>query len=99
MAPMTGLLIIDMQVGLFTPETPRYDAEAVVVRINGVTDAVRRGGGIVVFIQHNGPPGDMFEPGAAPGWQLLPSIERKAQDVLSTRRPATPSMRPNSRRL
>ncbi len=80
MGPMTGLLVIDMQAGLFTPETPRYDAEGVVARINVVADAVRRYGGTVVFVQHDGPPGDTFEPGTA-GWQLLPSLERKPQDA------------------
>jgi nicotinamidase-related amidase len=74
-----ALLVIDMQAGLFTPETPRYDAEGVVKRINGVARAVRLSGGVVVFIQHDGPPGDTFEPGA-PGWELLPSLERRAED-------------------
>jgi hypothetical protein len=31
---MKAILIIDMQMGLFKPETPRYDAEGVVQRIN-----------------------------------------------------------------
>jgi len=78
---MIALLIGDMQVGLFTPKTRRYDAEGVVEHINAVADAVRRRGGVVIFIQHDGPPGDVFEPGT-PGWRLLPSLERKAQDLV-----------------
>lgn len=70
-----------MQAGLFTPETPRYDSEGVLERINAVARAVRQGGGVVVFIQHDGPKGDAFEPGS-PGWQLLPSLERESGDVL-----------------
>lgn len=79
--PMTALLIIDMQVGLFTPETPRYDAEGVVARIDAVARAVRQSGGTVVFIQHDGPKGDPFEPGT-PGWEILPSLERKVEDLV-----------------
>ncbi len=77
----TALLIIDMQAGLFTPETPRHDSEGVVRRVNAVARAVRERGGTVIFIQHDGPKGDPFEPGA-PGWQLLASLERKPEDVV-----------------
>ena len=37
-----GLLIIDMQKGGFKPETPRFDKEGVVERINRLADAFRR---------------------------------------------------------
>jgi nicotinamidase-related amidase len=77
----TTLLIIDMQAGLFTPQTPRRDAEGVVVRINSLAQAVRTSGGTVIFIQHRGPKDDTFEPGT-PGWQLLASLEREAGDVV-----------------
>jgi len=78
---VTALLVIDMQAGLFTPETPRHDAEGVVVRINAVAAAVRASSGIVVFIQHDGPAGDTFEPGTS-GWQLLPSLARTPADAI-----------------
>jgi nicotinamidase-related amidase len=78
---VTGLLVIDMQAGLFVPESPRHDAAGVVDRINELGRAVRRTGGVVVFVQHDGPTGDPFEPGAD-GWQLLPSLERGARDVV-----------------
>jgi nicotinamidase-related amidase len=76
-----ALLIIDMQVGLFTPETPRHDAEGVIARINAIASALRRSGGTVVFIQHDGPKGDTFEPGK-PGWQLLSALERESDDLV-----------------
>jgi nicotinamidase-related amidase len=78
---VTGLLVIDMQAGLFGPESPRHDAEGVVKRINELARAVRRAGGVVVFVQHDGPPGDPFEPGAE-GWRLLPSLEREDGDLV-----------------
>ena len=75
----TALLIIDMQVGLFTQETPRHDAEGVVSRINAVARALRQSGGTVIFIQQDGPKGDTFEPGT-PGSELLSSLEREPGD-------------------
>jgi nicotinamidase-related amidase len=69
------LLIIDMQVGLFTPEMPRYDAEGVIARINQISGAVRRAKGSVLFIQHDTPPGEELTPHTA-GWQILPALER-----------------------
>ena len=77
----TALLVIDMQSGSFTPETPRYDAEGVIARINAVAKALRRSGGTVVFIQHDGVKGGTFEPGT-PGWQLLASLEHDSGDVV-----------------
>src|SRR6185436_15177722 len=80
-AGMTGLLVINMQAGLFGPESPRHDTEGVVDRINQLARAVRRAGGVVVFVQHDGPPGDPFEPGTE-GWRFLASLERGAGDLV-----------------
>ena len=82
---MIGLLVIDMQVGLFGADTPRHDAEGVVARINALARAVRRARGVVIFVQHDGPPGDPFEPGAV-GWRLLPSLERAEGDLVVHKR-------------
>ena len=82
-SPFTGtaLLVIDMQAGLFGADSPRHDAEGVVERINAVARAVRREGGAVIFVQHDGPPGDVFEPGRE-GWEMLPSLEREEGDLV-----------------
>jgi len=80
-----ALLVIDMQVGLFVPDTPRHDAEGTVRRINALAAAVREAGGTVVFVQHDGPPGDTFEPGSE-GWRLLPSLDRRADDPVVHKR-------------
>jgi len=82
---MTALLVIDMQVGVFTEDTPRHDAEGVVRRINALGKAVRLGGGVVIFVQHDGPRGDTFEPGSD-GWCLLPSLERHERDAIVHKR-------------
>lgn len=78
---MVALLVIDMQTGLFDGPVPRHDAGGVVDRINILADAVRLSGGIVIFIQHDGPPGDTFEPGTT-GWEILPSLKREQEDIL-----------------
>lgn len=78
---MIALLVIDMQVGLFIDETPRYDADNVIKRINALGKAVRKNCGIVIFIQYDGPGGEPFEPGSDE-WQILPSIERYTDDII-----------------
>jgi nicotinamidase-related amidase len=77
----TALLVIDMQAGLFTSQTPRHDAEGVVSRINSLARTVRESGGTVIFIQHEGPTGDAFERGV-PGWELLTSLDREPSDLI-----------------
>jgi nicotinamidase-related amidase len=46
---------------------------------------MRPAGGLVVFIQHDGPPGDTFEP-ETPGWRLLSSLEREPADRVVRKR-------------
>jgi nicotinamidase-related amidase len=69
-----ALIIIDMQQGSFTAATPRHDSKGLVGRLNSLSDAVRRAGGAVIFVQHDGPQGDPHHPDQ-PGWRLLPDLE------------------------
>ena len=73
-----GLLVIDMQVGLFAG-APRHDADGVVRRINDLARAVRAKGQTVVFIQHDGSEGTSLEP-RTPGWEILPALDRRPTD-------------------
>lgn len=82
---MIVLLVIDMQVGLFGEDTPRHDAEGVVCRLNALARVVRQAGGIVIFVQHDGPQGDALEAGTD-GWKLLPSLEREHEDLVVHKR-------------
>jgi nicotinamidase-related amidase len=68
-----------MQVAGFPPGESRHDAGGVVARINRLADWVRRRNGVVVWVQHDGPSGDPFEP-EAPSWAILPSLGREAAD-------------------
>jgi nicotinamidase-related amidase len=77
----TGLIIIDMQVGSFGPDSRRHDADGLIVRLNALADRVRAGGGKVTFVQHDGPEGDPHHP-SQPGWQLLPELRRLPADLV-----------------
>jgi nicotinamidase-related amidase len=74
----TGLLVIDMQVGLFEGKVPRHDADGVVERINTLACAVRAKGGSVVFVQHEDD--EAYSHGSRE-WQLLPTLDRRPGDV------------------
>jgi len=77
----TALIIVDMQQGSFTPETPRHDSDAVIERLNALAARTRAAGGLVVHVQHAGPPGDAHHP-SAPGWAFLPSLDVAADDLV-----------------
>lgn len=78
--PKDALLVVDMQQGLLHGD-PKHQLPAVIERINRLAARIRQRGGSVIFIQHAGPPGDLFEP-HAPGWQLLSGLQVSPADRL-----------------
>jgi nicotinamidase-related amidase len=74
-----ALIVIDMQQGSFGAATPRHDAAGLVDRLNRLAVEVRGREGVVVFIQHDGPPGDPHHPDL-PGWKLLPELDVRPAD-------------------
>jgi len=56
-----------------------------VVRLNALADRVRRDGGLVIFVQHEGPPGDPYHPGE-PGFELLPDLHVEPSDRIIRKR-------------
>lgn len=70
-----ALLVIDMQLGLFSARQPRYQSASVIANINRLIDACHLQAIPVIFIQHDGPTGDELEP-HSPGWDLLPNLHR-----------------------
>jgi nicotinamidase-related amidase len=77
----TALIIIDMQQGSFSAASPRYDASGLVQRLNRLADGVRATGGTVIFVQHDGPPGDPHHP-EAPGWRFLTDLDVRKEDAI-----------------
>jgi nicotinamidase-related amidase len=76
-ASVNVLVVVDMQQAGIGPTL--HDVDAVVRRINRLASRLRRSGGAVVFVQHDGAPGDPFEP-FTPGWEIADSIETNAAD-------------------
>jgi nicotinamidase-related amidase len=73
-----ALLIVDVQAGLFA--TPRFDAENLIMRLNGVAGRLRRQGALVIFVQHCGPEGDPLHP-SQPGHALHEDLVVEEDDV------------------
>lgn len=82
---MITLVVIDMQVGTFSAPTPQHDADGVIARINRLATAIRRKGGKVIYVQHDGAAGNTYEPGT-PGWDLIPELERENNDPVVNKR-------------
>ena len=78
---MKALLVIDMQVGLFKPETPRFDAELVVQRINSISNYFRRSEDKVIFMQHDGTKENYLFPGSS-DWNILPILILSSNDIV-----------------
>lgn len=75
-----ALIIVDMQAGDFTQATPRHDAEGLIGRLNALSASVRGSGGVVVFVQHEGPPGSAQHP-SQPGFELLADLTVEPADL------------------
>lgn len=76
---MKALLIIDMQVGVFSSETPRFDTNGIIQRINTLSAHFRNQGDKVIFIQHDGIKEDYLFHGT-PDWKILPTIYQGKED-------------------
>ena len=75
-----ALLIIDMQKGSFTLDTPRYDTEGVVKRINQLSELFRKLEFPVIFIQHDGTGSGAFEKHTSE-WEILDILHTEQTDV------------------
>jgi len=78
--PLKALLIIDMQAGSFSAETPRYKAAEVIQRINALSGLFRKQANPVIFVQHDGTREHCFIPGTD-DWQLLDELDKSPEDV------------------
>lgn len=76
-----ALIVIDMQQGPFGDAPPWHDVAGLVGRMNRLADAIRPTGGAVVFIQHDGPPGDPYHPDS-PGSRFLSALDVRSADTV-----------------
>jgi len=69
----TALIVIDVQNGMFTEDDPVYQGEGLLATIGDLIAKARAAQVPVIYVQHNGRPGDPLEPGSA-GWPIHPAI-------------------------
>ena len=77
---MKALLIIDMQIGSFTPYSARHNTMSVIENINLIAAHFRKNGNKIIFIQHDGSKENCFVPNT-PEWQLLPELAQFSTDT------------------
>ncbi len=77
-----ALLIIDVQMAMFTGETHVYRDEEVLNNIAAMLEKARTAGMPVIFVQHTVPGDEEFEKGS-PAWQIHPGIKPlETEDVV-----------------
>lgn len=83
----TALVVIDVQQGLVAPPAgpALHDAPTLLGRIGRLIAAARAKGLPVVFVRHDGGPGDDLEAGT-PGWQLHPGLGAGPDDPVVEKR-------------
>lgn len=75
---MEAILVIDVQNGCLT--VPRYEIDAVIKRINILTEACRRAGKPVIFIQHNGVRENYMFPGTE-DFEVVKTLHIEESDI------------------
>jgi nicotinamidase-related amidase len=70
-----ALIVIDLQTGMMDGVAfpPLHDHESILANTNRLTAWARASGSPVVYVRHDGPPGEPLERGA-PGWPIHPAI-------------------------
>ena len=69
----TGLLVIDLQRGMFMSEQEPHDGAGVLARATSLLARARARGAPVLHVQHDGGPGDLLGKPAI-GWEIHPDV-------------------------
>jgi len=79
----TALLIVDLQVAMFESESepPIHDAHRLLQRAADLIQRARTAGVPVIFVRHDGGPGDPLEAGR-PGWDIHPTLEPAPEETI-----------------
>ena len=82
LAKNSVLIIIDVQVGLFSIENlPIYQEESLVHNIVNLITKARNANVLIVFIQHNDVKGKLLETGTK-NWEIHPKLKPKKEDLI-----------------
>jgi nicotinamidase-related amidase len=87
MTGKTALLIVDLQVAMFESESdpPIHDAHGLLQRAGDLIARARAAGVPVIYVRHDGGPGDPLEAGR-PGWDIHPVLEPAADETIVEKR-------------
>jgi nicotinamidase-related amidase len=79
----TALLIVDLQVAMFESESepPIHNAHGLLQRAAALIAQARAAGVPVIFVRHDGGPGDPLEAGR-PGWDIHPTLEPAPEETI-----------------
>jgi len=77
----TGLLVIDLQRGMFGPGGLPYAGDAVLGRVAGLLDRARAQGVAVLHVRHDGGSGDDLER-HTPGWEIHPAVAPEGDEPI-----------------
>ncbi|MGH6932429.1 MAG: cysteine hydrolase family protein [Dongiaceae bacterium] len=77
----TGLLIIDLQRGMFSGSEQPYQGEIILDRVAGLLRQARSHGLPVFHVQHDGGPGDVLGKPSA-GWEIHPAVRPVAGEPI-----------------
>jgi nicotinamidase-related amidase len=81
----TGLVVIDVQQGLFPPSRPAYRGAEVVARIAALLARARARQVPIFHVQHDGGPGDVLARGSA-GWAMHDAVRPIADEPVIEKR-------------
>jgi nicotinamidase-related amidase len=81
----TAILIIDVQMGMFSETDPVYKGNALLEKIRLLIAKARPYKIPVFYVQHHAGPGAPLEHGT-PGWEIHPSIVPMEEDIIIQKR-------------
>src|ERR1043166_5341262 len=81
----TGLLVIDVQQGLFTDYGPLFQEQETLAAIKKVISSARAAGVPVIYIQHCADEGQSLAP-STEGWQIHKEIQPAEGDTVIQKR-------------
>lgn len=83
----SGLLVIDLQVGMFNGErlAPIHSGERLLSHTQTALGWARRSGTRVIYVRHGGPSGHLLERGT-PNWHIHPGIASQDGEVVIDKR-------------
>jgi nicotinamidase-related amidase len=83
----TGLLVIDLQRGMFMDTAKPHDGEGVLWRAAALLERARSRGAPVLHVQHDGGPDDPLLGKPGPGWEIHPDVApRRGEPVIGKNR-------------